>query len=192
MAIAINLRSDDASSGEIERLWDQVAAFEDEPSMRGLGYRPHFTLAIYDAPEIDVETASRVMRAAVENAPALQLEFNRINWFSAPRFVLWAEPEMNEGLLRWHAAIAAAIDTAHCRDHYRPGVWVPHCTLGTRILKACRDDAMAFARSFDRHFTVAFDVIDCVVFPPVQIVAERKLTSAIRQLCDHNSSDVKP
>jgi hypothetical protein len=41
MAIAINVRADDASS-EVEQLWDQVAAFEDEPSMRTLGYRPHF------------------------------------------------------------------------------------------------------------------------------------------------------
>ncbi|NPU15080.1 2'-5' RNA ligase family protein [Bradyrhizobium sp. 83002] len=179
MAIALNIRSDHVSAGYIERLWDQVAAFEDEPSMRGLGYRPHFTLAIYDAPEIDVETASRVMRAAVEAAPALQLEFNRINWFSTPRFVLWAEPEMNEGLLKWHAAIAAAIDPALCRQHYRPSVWVPHCTLGTRILDARRDDAMAFARSFDRRLTVVFDVIDCVVFPPVRIVAEQRLARAI-------------
>ncbi|GLH75305.1 hypothetical protein SSBR45G_02130 [Bradyrhizobium sp. SSBR45G] len=175
MPIAINLRSDHPSAGEIERLWDQVATFEDVPSMRELGYRPHLTFAIYDSPEIDAATAWRAMREAVEGAPALSIQFNRIRWFSAARFVLWAEPEMNESLLRWHAAIAAAIDPVHCRDHYRPGAWTPHCTLGTRIMDGRHDDAQAFARTFDRRFSVVFDVVDCVTFPPVQIVAERGL-----------------
>lgn len=176
VAVAINLRSDHVSAGEIEHLWDQIAGFEDAPSMRELGYRPHVTLAIYDTPKIDAATAWRAIREAVEGAPALQLQFSRIKWFSDPRFVLWAEPERNESLFRWHAAIAAAINPAHCREHYRPGAWVPHCTLGTRILDARRDDAMTFARSFERRFNVVFDFVDCATFPPVQVVAEQKLS----------------
>jgi hypothetical protein len=46
-------------ANEVERLWDQVAAFEDEPSVRALGYRPHFTLAIYDSLEIEEKIAWR-------------------------------------------------------------------------------------------------------------------------------------
>ncbi|CCD89442.1 conserved protein of unknown function with RNA ligase/cyclic nucleotide phosphodiesterase domain [Bradyrhizobium sp. ORS 285] len=175
MAIALNLRSDHVSADEIEHLWDQVAAFEDVPSMRDLGYRPHFTLAIYDTPEIDAAAAWQAMRDVVEGGRALKIEFRRLAWFAHPRFVLWAEPEPDETLSRWHAAIAAAIDPAHCREHYRPGAWSPHCTLGTRISDARRADAMAFARAFDQSFSVVFDVADCVTFPPVQIVAEQGL-----------------
>jgi hypothetical protein len=50
VALAINIRSDNDSAGEIVRLWHQVAVFEAEPSMRALGYRPHFTFAIYEFP----------------------------------------------------------------------------------------------------------------------------------------------
>ncbi|MFC5324678.1 2'-5' RNA ligase family protein [Bradyrhizobium oligotrophicum] len=143
--------------------------------MRELGYRPHVTFAIYDAPEVDVETAWRVMRAAVQGDAALRIAFNRVRWFSHPHCVLWAEPEMNPTLSRWHASISAAIDPMLCRPHYRPSAWVPHCTLGTRISDDRRQDAMAFARAFVGRFHVVFDVIDCVVFPPVQIVAEQRL-----------------
>jgi len=177
MAIAINLRSDHVSAGAIERLWDKVAAFEDAPSMRGLGYRPHLTFAIYDSPEIDAATAWAAMRGAAQGGAALQLRFSRISWFSDPQFVLWAQPDPDETLLRWHASIAAAIDPMHCRQHYRPVAWVPHCTLGTRIIDERRDAALAFARSFEGRFTVLFDVIDCVMFPPVQIVADQKLVA---------------
>jgi 2'-5' RNA ligase len=175
MALAINIRADNASASEVERLWDQVAAFEDEPSMRALGYRPHFTLAIYDSPEIEEKTAWKAMLGAVEGEAQLPVEFRRIRWFVGPPLVLWAEPAANGTLTRWHASISNAIDPAHCRPRYRPGAWTPHCTLGTRITDAKSNDAMAFARSFDRTITVLFDVVDCVVFPPVRVVAQRML-----------------
>ena len=77
-----------------------------------------------------------------------------------------------------HASINAAIDLASCRPHYRPDAWTPHCTLGMRIADARRNDAIAFARSFDRSIEVLFDVVDCVAFPPVRVIAERKLPPA--------------
>ena len=175
MALAINIRADNETAGEIERLWDQVAAFEVEPSMRALGYRPHFTFAIYDAPAPDEKAAWDVMLAALAGETQLRITFNRIRWFEGSPLVLWAEPEADETLARIHAAISAAIDPAHCRPHYRPGAWTPHCTLGTAIADERRDDAMAFARAFDRTIEVVFDVADCVVFPPVRIIAERRL-----------------
>lgn len=177
MALAINIRADNKTAGEIERLWDQVAMFEVEPSMRALGYRPHFTFAIYDGTVIDEKSAWDVMLAAIADETQLRIAFNRIRWFEGSPLVLWAEPEADATLARIHGAISAAIDPAHCRPHYRPGAWTPHCTLGTAITDERRGDAIAFARAFDRSIEVLFDVADCVVFPPVRIIAERKLPS---------------
>ncbi|MCP3408893.1 2'-5' RNA ligase family protein [Bradyrhizobium sp. CCGB01] len=179
MAIAINVRADGDSSSEVEQLWDQVAAFEDEPSMRTLGYRPHFTFAIYDAPAIEEETARQAMLRAATGEAQLRIEFRRVRWFVGPPLVLWMEPMDDAVLRRWHASISAAIDPAYCRLHYRPGQWTPHCTLGTRIIDARRDDAIAFAGSFNRSISVLFDVADCVVFPPVRVIAEQKLPAGV-------------
>ena len=176
MALAINIRSDHASAGEIERLWDQVAAFEDAPSMRALGYRPHLTFAIYD--DVDESTARKAMQRASLGQTQLRIVFSRIRWFEGPPLVLWAKPARDEALARMHASISAAIDPARCRPHYRPDAWTPHCTLGMRIADARRNDAIAFARSFNRSIEVLFDVVDCVAFPPVRVIAERKLPPA--------------
>ncbi|OKO75129.1 calmodulin [Bradyrhizobium sp. NAS80.1] len=175
MALAINIRADNSSAGEIERLWDQVGLFEVEPSMRALGYRPHFTFAIYDLPAIDAKTAWGAMLTAATGETQLRIEFKRIRWFEGSPLVLWAEPAITETLTRIHGAISAAIDPAHCRAHYRPGAWTPHCTLGSRIADERRGDAIAFAGSFDRKIEVLFDVVDCVAFPPVRVIAEQKL-----------------
>jgi 2'-5' RNA ligase len=176
MALAINIRSDHDSAGEIERLWDQVAAFEDAPSMRALGYRPHLTFAIYD--DVDESTAREAMQRAAIGQTQLRITFSRIRWFEGPPLVLWTEPSRDGALARMHASISAAIDPASCRPHYRPDAWTPHCTLGMRIADARRNDAIAFARSFDRSFEVLFDVVDCVAFPPVRVISERKLPPA--------------
>ena len=138
-----------------------------------------FTFAIYDSPAIEEKTAWEAMLRAVEGEAQLRIEFRRISWFVGPPLVLWAKPAADETLSRWHASISAAIDPAHCRPHYRPGAWTPHCTLGMRIAYAKSNEAMAFARSFDRSITVLFDVVDCVDFPPVRVVAERRLPPGV-------------
>ena len=178
MALAINIRAENGSAGEIERLWDEVGAFEDEPTMRALGYRPHFTFAIYDAPAVDETTAWDAMRRAASGEAPLRVAFRRIRWFEGPPLVLWAEPVGEAALARLHRAVSAIIDPRLCRPHYRPGAWTAHCTLGMRIADARRDEAIAFAQSFDRSIEVLFDVVDCVSFPPVRVVAEQRLAAA--------------
>ncbi|MGY8634879.1 2'-5' RNA ligase family protein [Bradyrhizobium sp. 14AA] len=101
--------------------------------MRALNYRPHFTFAIYDTPEVTAKTAWETMLRAVGDEGQLPVEFRRICWFAGPPLVLWAEPKVDETLARWHSSINAAIDPAFCRLHYRPGNWRPHCTLGTQL-----------------------------------------------------------
>ncbi|MCP3463407.1 2'-5' RNA ligase family protein [Bradyrhizobium sp. CCGUVB23] len=177
MALAINIRADNGSADEIERLWDQVGAFEVKPSMRALAYRPHFTFAIYDEPAVDEHIAWGAMLKAVAGQAPLRIEFRRIRWFEGSPLVLWAEPTSNDVLMRLHGSISAVIDPAHCHPHYRPGAWTPHCTLGMRVADKCRDDAIEFARSFDRAIEVMFDVADCVAFPPVRIISEQRLRS---------------
>jgi hypothetical protein len=47
-----------------------------------------------------------------------------------------------------------------------------------RIPDARRSDAIAFACALDRNFDVLFNVVDCVAFPLVRIITERKLPPA--------------
>ncbi|WFU42026.1 2'-5' RNA ligase family protein [Bradyrhizobium sp. CB82] len=95
-----------------------------------------------------------MLKAVAGQAPLL-IEFRRIRWFEGSPLVLWAEPTPNDVLARLHGSISAIIDPVHCRPHYRPGVWTPHCTLGMRIADQRRDGAIAFARSFEALQPVA-------------------------------------
>jgi len=178
MALALNLRINDASAPAVTALWDQASAFEDEASMRALDYAPHFTFAIYDTGEVSDALARSAIERAAAGEAAPGMTFNRIGTFAGPPLVLWAAPEPQQHLVRMHAAIHAMINPMLCRPHYRPSFWVPHCTLAMRVREDRRDDALAFAEGFRGGVPAVFDVIDCVTFPPVRITTEKRLPAA--------------
>lgn len=177
MGFSLNIRISDATAHVVTALWDEISAFEDKPSMRAIGYPPHFTFAIYDTDDV----APELRRAAIDRAAAgqaeLRLTFNRIRTFAGPPLVLWADPAAKDTLRRMHAAIHALIDPALCRPHYRPGFWVPHCTLGMAISPERREKAARFAENFRGGVEAVFDVVDCLTFPPLRVVTEARLAA---------------
>ena len=175
MVFCLNLRISRASAPVVTALWDQVERLEQQPSMRSLGYPPHLTFAVYDTDAVDGALRTLALARAAAGQPELRLSFNRIAMFSGPPLVLWADPEPKDALRRMHQAIHAVIDPTLCRAYYRPGAWVPHCTLGMAIPLERGAEAEAFARNFAGGFEATFDVIDCVTFPPLRIASEMRL-----------------
>ena len=175
MGFSLNIKASNSSALALTELWDAVGAFEETPSMRALGYAPHFTFAIYDTDDVSEAARANAIECAARGASELRLRFDRIGVFEGPPLVLWADPGPQNALLQMHKAIHDLIDPTLCRPHYRPGLWVPHCTLGMNIRQECRAEATEFVQSFRGGVEAVFDVIDCVTFPRLRVTAERRL-----------------
>lgn len=175
MGFALNIKASNSSARALTELWDAVGAFEETPSMGALGYVPHFTFAIYDTDTVSEDLRLAAIERAAARAAEVHLTFDRIRTFAGPPLVLWADPQPQDQLMRMHAAIHGVIDPKLCRPHYRPGCWVPHCTLGMNIRPGRRAEALAFAQDFRGSVEAIFDVIDCVTFPPLRVTAEKRL-----------------
>ena len=178
MPFAVSVKSVNASADAIIALWDQFSIFEDSPSMRALNYPPHVTLTIYDAPEVTQEMAIAAMESAAGGRTAIEIYFNRIRAFDGPSLVLWADPEPKKLLFDMHRQIHSAVSAEFCRTHYKPGNWVPHCTLAMRTAPGRNADALAFAAQFRGGIRVVFDIVDCVALEPLTVVAEAQLLSS--------------
>ena len=181
MPFALCIKSRDATANAIASLWDRVGVFEDFPSMRALNYPPHITFAIYGSAAASEQLAIATLERVATGRTAIELTFDRIRSFDGPPLILWADPEPKNGLRDIHDQIHCAIDPALCHPHYRPGCWVPHCTLGTRIARERNPDALAFANAFRGGLRVFFDTVDCVRLEPLNVVAELHLRSPLKQ-----------
>lgn len=140
-----------------------------------LCYPPHVTLAIYDDDAVQEAQVRDALDQASRNLRAVTLTFDAICSFDGPPMVLWASPRPSAVLRDIHEAIHATIDPASCRPYYRPGAWIPHCTLGMQIRADRREAALAFAREAGSVFDVVFDALDGIHFPPIAPFELRKL-----------------
>ncbi|MFI6242960.1 2'-5' RNA ligase family protein [Micromonospora sp. NPDC050795] len=132
MVAAVELYLDPDATRRIRVLWDALEA-EGVQSMRSLleqRHRPHVSLMV--APRFDREQVAEALQGTVVAAP-LRLDFQHAGQFVGR--VLWLGPAPTPELLAHHRLVhdrlaAAGIALA---EHYRPGRWVPHCTLSMRV-----------------------------------------------------------
>ncbi len=173
MPHAIVLKCANDSAAPVLDLWREASRFETSPSMEALNYSPHLTLAVYAdvAPSLLFATAEKVFGAM----PSLSIEFSGIDHFANETLVLWMRPTDDLILRDIHAAIHDEIDPALCHEHSRPDRWQPHCTIAMKIPANSRERALAWAKATPAKFALTFDVVDCISFPPVEILREVKL-----------------
>lgn len=170
---AVCLTADNATMAPLLALQAAAAAFEPEPSMAALAYAPHITLAIYERIELPILLAA--FADTVAAGQAVRLRFDDICQFGDGSPVVWAAPGPDAGLDALHRALHGAIDPARCHPHYRPGAWVPHCTLASGIAVHRLDEALGALKASFQPFEVLFDIADCLTFPPVRPLARRCL-----------------
>lgn len=173
MAYAISLKCANDTAAPVLDLWDEASRFETVPSMRPLNYKPHLTLAIYD--NVLPEPLLQAVRKVFRGMPALSIEFSGIHHFPNELLVLWVRPVDDSALRRIHEALHSQLEPLLCREHYRPGHWQPHCTIAMHIPQTSAASALTWAAETPARFTIRFDVVDILRFPPVEILEEVKL-----------------
>ncbi|TCU17191.1 2'-5' RNA ligase superfamily protein [Rhizobium sullae] len=174
MPHGISLKCSNETALPIVELWHEAATFEPAPSMKALDYPPHITLAIYEdfVPDESIGVLSRIFGTQ----PAVTVTFSGIRYFQNEFLVLWARPVSNDRLQQLHAAIHSEIDPTLCREYYRPSCWEPHCTIAMKIPRSMFEPAINWAEEKRAEFSVTFDAVDIVRFPPVEVLSEVRLT----------------
>ncbi|MDG4825628.1 2'-5' RNA ligase family protein [Asanoa sp. WMMD1127] len=132
MVAALELYLDTDATRRLRALWQALEA-EGIPTLASLQdskHRPHVSLA----------AASRLSPAAVADAlgsfpvgRGLELEMDFVGQFVGR--VLWLGVTPTAELLDRHRAVhdRLAAGGVEVWEHYRPGRWVPHCTVSLRV-----------------------------------------------------------
>jgi 2'-5' RNA ligase len=175
MAFAISIRSENEDASPLRQLWKRVEILENAPSMASLNHPPHITLAIYD--DIDPEQLRSAAEQVFHDQGPIKLVFSRARYFDNTPLVLWADPSPLSELKRLHDIIHRLIPQSLCRTHYRPGIWTPHCTVGSNVRGDRRNEALAICDEPMKPIKATFGVGDIVSFLPVHVIDQWPLSS---------------
>ncbi len=157
--------------------------------MSALEYPPHITIGVYD--DIDTDMLCAAFDSASAGMSRITVRFERLGYFvTAQAVILWAAPTLPRQAHRLHDRVHALIGADLCRPNYRPGAWVPHCSLATAIDLSRKPEALELANRPIKPFDVVFDVADCASFVPVEVIRERKLQAVSDTNGRHTSNDV--
>ena len=141
MVAALELYLDVDATRRLRALWHALEA-EGVPTLASLQneqHRPHVSLAA--AHRLAPETVAGALGdLTVGRGLTLDLDFT--GQFVGR--VLWLGVTVTEDLLAHHRAVHERLAAAGVEvwEHYRPGRWVPHCTVSLRVPNALMAQAV--------------------------------------------------
>ncbi len=132
MVAGVELDEDPVGDRRIRRLWDAMDR-SGVPTLLDVTHgkhRPHVSLVA--APSLDATAVAAALRG-LDVAPPLRLELDFVGLFRGR--VLWLGPVPTTELTAHQATVFDRLAAAGITvfDEYRPGAWVPHCTLSMRV-----------------------------------------------------------
>lgn len=131
MALAVCLLFDSRSDLTIRRLWlrlEDVGVPTLLSHTHGL-HVPHLSYAVLRG--VDLPAVREALERLPDSGP-ITLHFDAIGMFRRSR--TWLVPAVTSDIARRQERVVEAVEStgADLHQHYRPGVWVPHCTLAPR------------------------------------------------------------
>jgi 2'-5' RNA ligase len=175
MPYAIELALDPTSADAIRRAWRELHDAGITWMARS-GARPHVTLGIWNTLDRD-GAESELTRFAAATSP-VRLTLTSVGLF--PAVAVFLAPTVTAELLDLHAGFHRRFGRlgGESWEHYRPGAWVPHCTLATDLEPGQFGSALAIAGRIPLPLECRLVEVGIVEFRPVKQLVSRVLGGA--------------
>lgn len=169
MALAVCLLFDPRSERALRALWDKIEE-QGVPSLGSHTHRrhvPHVSYAVLRSWDRDAVTAAL---AGLDDGTPVELSFDGVGLFRRGRAWLVAGVSADFVARQQRVVQAVTATGAELHKHYRPGVWLPHCSLAPRarldqlpLVAAAVFDVVPLQARLDR--AVLVDSATGAVFP---------------------------
>lgn len=136
MIIAVELTFDPDSTRRLTALWAALANLYGGPRITELGVRPHVSLTVFH--DAAPEGLCRDLDWLAQRFGPFPLHLGTAATFPTTEGVIYLAPDPSARLQAVHAAFHGRLAAHHNpgHPHYRPGGWVPHCTVATDVPQA--------------------------------------------------------
>ncbi|MDH6197692.1 2'-5' RNA ligase [Mycobacterium frederiksbergense] len=135
MALAVCLLFDRHSERAIRSLWDRIEQLG-VPSLRSHTHGRHVPHVSYAVLRRWDRLAVLDALAGIDGGTPVQLNFDGVGVFRRGRTWLVAGVSADVAVRQQRVVDLAAATGAELHKHYRPGIWLPHCSLAPRATLA--------------------------------------------------------
>ena len=125
MLYALELFFDAVSEERIRSYWRLM----DNDYLVRVHSTPHVTIGVFE--DIPLKQANETLRATAKTIAPFPVTFQSIGMFTHPGMHLFLTPVVTQELLDFHVRLFEQFSFCDSEDfaYYRPGQWVPHCTI---------------------------------------------------------------
>lgn len=164
MPFAVEFFFDQVHADRIQDVWSQMSDHGFGVEMTG---RPHVTLAIWD--EINLGVAQDWLREFAMELQPFPIRFASVGLFARPQSVIFLTPVVTGNLLEIQELFRTNFRgrIGESWSNFRPGWWVPHCTLTQGIERESLPGALALASEIELPFVAEVNSIGIVEFPSI-------------------------
>lgn len=129
MALAVEIYFDGQAEEAVTVLRDKIHSAGIPASPEFAGSRPHISLSVVETD--DVDQLARLVTEFAGRAVVPEVRLAALSAFASRQGVLYLAPVPTPALLELHSLFHELLNGAglESRPLYRPGEWIPHCTL---------------------------------------------------------------
>jgi 2'-5' RNA ligase len=135
-------------------------------------YRPHITLAMFDILEV-IEPAIRIVENFSRAVSPVEIKLEFIGWFPTAQGAVFLGPVVTRRLLDVHDSLHRLLDGEGMISnvYYRPGIWVPHCTIVAGLPPSAVSMALEEILRSKVFESVTLGEVGLVEFDPIKTLA---------------------
>lgn len=133
MPFAVELLLDARAAERVRGVWEALRAAGVSSTMIDVGSKPHVTLAVYQ--DLELEPFETQVTAFFAGETSIDVPLSGIGLFPGQEGVIYCSPVVTPELLGLHQRFHKRFDylAEGAWAYYRPGSWVPHCTLALHV-----------------------------------------------------------
>ncbi|GAA1306318.1 2'-5' RNA ligase family protein [Pseudonocardia xinjiangensis] len=135
MAFALEMYFDGGADAAVRRIWALLESRGVASAGSGpvANARPHVTLCVFDSAPMD--SVERVVSAPASELQNLSIVLSSLGFFKTAESVAFLGVTPTERLLRVQRTVATEVQSIAVGywNYYRPGTFVPHCTLASNV-----------------------------------------------------------
>jgi len=165
---SIELGFDEGTEARFHALWTKLRDAGIQPQIAEVGGRPHLSLAVFE--RIDPDENYNTLRAFAECCPPMTIRLSAVGTFPGDTGIVFLSPVVTPELLALHERLHKRLDAAGTpsMDYYRPGRWIPHCSVALDVPDSKLSLAIDLSRKSDVFGEATLTDISLVSFHPAR------------------------